>query len=247
MIEPAFYPKLCEYACVAVADVVLDAGAGFGFFTCFLAGKSKTVVAVEKDPRIAVALREQVKDCANVTVVQGDVLTADLPTFTKVVAIPPYYLSSRLVTWLLERKTPCAVLVLQKEFADKLVAPVGSENYSWLTVLTSHEAEVEVLDSVPKSMFYPQPEVDSAIVRLTRWEKPPFTVKDEAFFNRLVRWVFTQRNKKICNALVPFLKNTRKISKEDAENLASTAPFHDRRARDLSPKELGKLANYLEQ
>jgi 16S rRNA (adenine1518-N6/adenine1519-N6)-dimethyltransferase len=245
MVEPAFYPKLGEYAALSHTDVVLDAGAGFGFLTRFLAEKCKSVVAVEKDPRIAGVLREHVKGCANVTVVEGDVLKVELPVFDKVVAIPPYCLSSRLVTWLLERKTACAVLVLQREFAEKLVASVGSEDYGWLTVVALHEARVELLDAVPKSSFYPEPEVDSVIVRLSRWKTIPFTVKDEALFNGLVRWLFTQRNKKICNALVPFLKNVRKIGKAQAEELASRAPFAGRRARELSPREFGELANAL--
>ena len=110
------------------------------------------------------------KDLDNVTVIEGDVLKASLPDFNKVIAIPPYYLSSQLVTWLFERKVDCAVLILQKEFADRLVAPVGSEEYGWLTVVTNQNAEVELLDVVPKTLFYPQPEVDSVILSLKPWQ-----------------------------------------------------------------------------
>lgn len=243
MVEPSLYPKLTEYACLNQNDVVLDAGAGFGFLTRFLVDKCKAIVAVEKDPRIAEILREQTKDLVNVTVVEGDVLKAELPEFNKVVAIPPYYLSSRLVTWLLQRKIDCAVLILQREFANRLVADVGSEDYGWLTVITCHNAKVELLDEVPKTMFYPQPEVDSVIVRLAAWKTAPFNVEDEAFFNRLVRWLFTQRNKKLSNALVPFFKSARKLKKEEAKKLAATAPFGERRVRELTPKDFGELSN----
>ena len=181
----------------------------------------------------------------NVTVVQGDVLKAELLAFNKVVAIPPYYLSSRLVTWLLQRQTDCVVLILQKEFADKLVAPVSTENYGWLTVVAFHDAEAELLDSVPKSMFYPPPEVDSVIVRLIPWKSAPFKVKEYEFFTRLVRWLFTQRNKKLSNSLVPFLRSTFKVGKEEAEKLARNVPFVERRARELSPREFGELADAL--
>ncbi len=239
MVEPALYPKLSEYAHVGKSDVVLDVGAGFGFLTRFLAEKCKGVVAVEKDPLVASVLREQVKDFANVSVVEGDVLKVELPAFNKVVAIPPYYLSSRLVAWLLGEKTDCAVLILQREFAARLVAYVGSEDYGWLTVLAYHQAKAELLDLVPKSMFHPQPEVDSIIVRLSRWAKAPFEVKDEEFFKRLVRWLFTQRNKKARNVLASFLRSTRKMSSGEAEKLASAAPFRDKRVRDLSPEEFG--------
>jgi 16S rRNA (adenine1518-N6/adenine1519-N6)-dimethyltransferase len=226
-------------------DVVLDAGAGFGFLTRFLAKKCNAVIAVEKDPHVAEVLREQLRDVANVTVIEGDVLEAALPEFNKVVSIPPYYLSSRLVTWLFEQKIECAVLILQREFAGRLVAAVGSEDYGWLTVAACHSAEVELLDAIPKSRFYPPPEVDSVIVRLTPWKTVPFEVKDAAFFRRMVQWLFTQRNKKLRNALPPFLKSTFKTSKEDAEKLACDFPFCDKRVRELSPQDFGVLANAL--
>lgn len=243
MVEPLLYPKLSEYAGLSRTDVVLDAGAGFGFLTKFMAEKAKQVIAVEKDPQIAKVLREQVRGLDNVKVVPGDVLKAELPEFNKVVAIPPYYISSHLVMWLLERNIDCAVLILQREFANRLVAHVGSEDYGWITVIACHDAKVELLEDVPKEVFYPQPEVDSVVVRLEPWKMAPFNVKDEAFFNRLVRWLFTQRNKKLSNALVPFFRNTRKMSKKDAQKLADTAPFGERRVHDLSPKEFGELSN----
>jgi 16S rRNA (adenine1518-N6/adenine1519-N6)-dimethyltransferase len=144
MVEPALYPKLCSYAVLDSSDVVLDAGAGFGFLTRFLADKCRAVVAVEKDPQVAEVLREQVRDFGNVTVVEGDVLRAELPEFNKVIAIPPYYLSSNLVTWLIERRVDCIVMIVQKEFADRIAAPVGSEEYGWLTVVTLQRAEVKL-------------------------------------------------------------------------------------------------------
>ncbi len=134
------------------------------FLNGFLADKCKTVIAVEKDQQIAKCFVNKSKTLGNVTVIEGDVLKATLPEFNKVIAIPPYYLSSHLITWLFERKLDCAVLILQKEFANRLIAPVGSEDYGWLTVITNQHAEVELLDPVPKDMFYPQPEVDSVIV-----------------------------------------------------------------------------------
>jgi len=245
MVEPLLFSKLTEYAALKRSDVVLDAGAGFGFLTQFLADKCKVIIAVEKDPRVAMVLREQVKNCTNVTVVDGDVLKVELPAFNKLVSIPPYYLSSHLITWLLERKTERAVLILQREFADKLVAPVGSEEYGWLTVVVSHEAQVELLDIVDKSMFYPQPKVDSVVIRLVPWKRAPFEVKNRLFFNMMVRSVFTQRNRKVSNALVPFLKSTRRIAKEEAKKLADTVPFAEKRVRELGPRDFGELANAL--
>jgi 16S rRNA (adenine1518-N6/adenine1519-N6)-dimethyltransferase len=245
VIEDSIFPKLSDYASLDKADVVLDAGAGFGFLTRFLANNCKAVIAVEKDPHVAEVLREQLRGVANVTVVEGDVLKAAVPCFSKVVSIPPYQISSRLLLWLFDRGFDCAVLVFQKEFAGRLVATVGSEDYGWLTVATSHSAEVKLLDAVPKSMFYPPPEVDSVIVRLTPWKAAPFEVKDEAFFRRMVRWLFTQRNKKLRNALLPFIKSTLKMTKEDAEKVAGTFPFREKRVRELPPEAFGVLANAL--
>jgi 16S rRNA (adenine1518-N6/adenine1519-N6)-dimethyltransferase len=243
MVEPTFYPKLAKYAELAASDVVLDAGAGFGFLARFLSDKCRAVLAVEKDPQIAEVLRQQTSRYSNVTVVEGDVLKTKLPSFNKAIAAPPYYLSSKLVLFLLEHKVDCSVLIVQKEFADRLAAKVGSEDYSWLTVTVYQKAQVELLDFVPKDMFYPQPEVDSVILRITPWKLPPFTVNDEAFFERMVKWLFTERNKKLANALKPFIKSTLKISKQEYQKTIKTSPYREMRPRELTPENFGDLAN----
>ncbi len=245
MVEPALYPKLCTYADLQGSDVVLDAGAGFGLLTRYLSGKCRGVVAVEKDPQLAEVLREEFNDTQNVVVIEGDVLKVELPTFNKAIAIPPYYLSSDLVVWLLTRRVDWAVLIVQKEFAQRLVAVVGSEGYGWLTVVAQQQAEAHLLDEVPKDMFYPEPEVDSIILCLKPWAKKPFEVKDPAQFMRLTKWLFTQRNKKLAKALTPFLKSTFKLNKQDAEKISYQMPFHDKRPRELAPQEFGAIADAL--
>ncbi len=244
MIEPNYYPKLAKYADLGSADVVLDAGAGFGLLTRFLAGKCKGVIAVEKDLEIARFLQEEFQN-SNVTVVEGDVLKAELPPFNKAIAAPPYYLSSQLVLWLLERKIDCAALIVQKEFAERLIARVGSEEYGWITVVVQQQAEAQVLDLVPKAMFYPPPEVDSVILSIKPWAKNPFEVKNLTKFIRLTKWLFTQRNKKLAKALAPYLRNNYKMDKQEAEKFAASMPFHEHRPRELSPKDFGAIANAL--
>ena len=245
MVDPTFYPKLCSYAELTMSDVVLDAGAGFGFLTRFLSDKCKCIVAVEKDPHVAAVLREKNKGLSNVTVVEGDMLKEKLPQFNKIIAIPPYYLSSHLVLWILNRRIDCAVMILQKEFANRLVASVGNEDYGWLTVFTHLHANINLLDPVPKDKFYPPPEVDSTIISLKPWNTKPFPIRNEALFLPLLKWLFTQRNKKIAKAIAPFIKSNYKLSKQDAEKLALTLPFYDRRARELMPKDFGEIANAL--
>ncbi len=247
IIEPAINRKLCQYASLTASDVVLDAGAGFGFLSRILAKKCKWVIAVEKDTQIVKVLREQVKNIENVAVIEGDVLKTALPQFNKVIAAPPYYLSSNLITWIFEHKVDCAVLILQQEFANRLVASVGSEDYGWLTVVTYSLTNVGLLDSVPKNRFYPQPEVNSIIVNLSSWSKKPFPIKDESFFERMVKWLFTQRNKKLAKAITPFLKNNLQLSKQDVERTVSSLPFAEKRVRELSPKDFGEVANALNQ
>ncbi|XES76849.1 MAG: 16S rRNA (adenine(1518)-N(6)/adenine(1519)-N(6))-dimethyltransferase RsmA [Candidatus Bathyarchaeia archaeon] len=247
LVDASVYPKLITHAKLNAEDTVLDAGAGFGFLTVFLAKNCKHVIAVEKDPQVAKGLRAQLKDVSNVTLINGDVLKTPLPLFNKTVSAPPYYLSSHLVAWLIDRGFECAVLIVQKEFAERLVAPVGSENYGWLSVVAQQTVTAEVLDEVPRWMFFPPPEVDSVILKLTPWETPPFLVKDVALFRRLTKWLFTQRNKKVDNALVPFIRAEFKVDKTEAAKMASTFPLHNRRARELTPSDFGALADALSQ
>jgi 16S rRNA (adenine1518-N6/adenine1519-N6)-dimethyltransferase len=227
---------MADYAVLDSGDVVLDVGAGLGFLTKFVAGKCRRVLAVELDAGLARVLREQLTDLSNVRIVVGDILKVEVPEFGKVVSVPPYQISSRLVLWLFGRSFDCAVLVFQREFADRLVASVGSGEYGWLAVFAYYCVDVELLDDVPRWMFFPQPEVDSVVVRLKPKKPKPFAVKNEEFFRRLVRLLFTQRNRKVRNAVLPFLKG---------ERSGMVVPFGDRRVRELAPEDFGALANAL--
>jgi 16S rRNA (adenine1518-N6/adenine1519-N6)-dimethyltransferase len=243
MVEPAFYSKLANYAELTSSDIVLDAGAGFGFLTKFLGTKCHRVIAVEKDPKIALVLRQQTSAFANIDVVEGDVLKTTLPIFNKIIAAPPYYLSSKLVLFLLGHTIDCAVLIVQREFAKRLVAKVGSDDYSWLTVIVYQKADIELLDPVPKNMFYPSPDVDSVILRIKPRKLPLFTVKDNYLFEQMIKWLFNERNKKISNALEPFIKNTLNGCKRDFQKIIQNLPYREMRPRELTPETFGALAN----
>jgi len=233
--------RLVEYASLTKDDVVLEVGAGFGFLTELLSQKCKKVIAVEIDPKLVNFLRKQLCNFNNVDLIEGDILKVSIPYFNKVVSAPPYSISSPLLFHLLETKFDLAVLILQKEFAERLAAPVGSKDYGRLTVSIHYRTDVELLDLVVRKMFYPPPDVDSMMLRL-KPRDPPFHVNDEAIFFDIVRTLFTQRNKKVRNALIYFLR-TRQFSRKDAVDLADSTVYCAKRVRELAPEDFGILAN----
>jgi len=241
VIDRALLQSMISYASVSREDTVLEVGAGLGFLTKLLSSACKRVIAVEVDPKLIRILRNELRDLGNVNLIEGDVLKVSVPQFNKVVSTPPYSISSPLLFWILERRFECAVLTFQKEFAERLTAPVGSRDYGRLTVGTYYRAEAELLDSVPRSMFYPSPDVDSMVVRLKPRKKPPFSVEDEEAFFKLVQTLFTQRNKKVRNAIVTFLRG--RVKKADVARLVDSLPFHDKRVRELAPEDFEALAN----
>ncbi|MGD8505060.1 MAG: 16S rRNA (adenine(1518)-N(6)/adenine(1519)-N(6))-dimethyltransferase RsmA [Candidatus Bathyarchaeota archaeon] len=241
MTDEGLLRLMVSHATVKKNDVVLEIGAGLGFLTKLLSEKCKQVIAVEVDPRLMEALRTELKDLENVNLVKGDVLKVPIPSFDKVVSNPPFYIASPILFWLLEKKFDCAILTFQKEFAERLVAPVGSREYGRLTVTTYYRADIELLDYVPNIMFYPQPDVDSYIVRLEP-KPPPFIVQDKQAFFELVQTMFTQRNKKARNAITPFLLKYG-AAKGKVTEVADSLPYSSKRVRELAPEDFGALVN----
>lgn len=234
---------LVEHASLTKNDVVLEVGAGFGFLTHLLSDRCKKVIAVEVDPQLANFLRENLSTLSNVVLMEGDILKLSLPSFNKVVSAPPYSISSPLLFRLLETRFDLALLILQKEFAERLGARVGTKDYGRLTVSISYRTDVELLDVVARKMFYPPPDVDSMMLQL-KPRNPPFYVQDEALFFELIRALFTQRNKKVRNSLIHFLRN-REFPREEAVKLADSTIYSAKRVRELAPEDFGILANEL--
>jgi len=241
LVDESILQELVYYASLNSEDVVLEVGAGLGFLTERLAEKAGRVLAVEIDGRLVRALKRRLRPYDNVTIIHGDVMKVKIPRFNKVVSTPPYSISSPLHFWLLNKCFEQAILSFQEEFARRLTASPGSRDYGRLTIATYYRAEVEILRAVPKESFWPQPKVDSLIVRL-KPRKPPFNVTDEKLFFDVVNAIFTQRNKKLRNALIPFFSRFRLSSKE-AVKIAEALPFHDRRPRELSPEEIGLVVD----
>ncbi len=241
MIDGALMRRMISHAALDYEDIVLEVGAGFGFLTQLLSQRCKKTIAVEIDPKLLQALNEQFQGAEKIELIQGDILKVPIPPFTKVVSTPPYSISSPLLFWLLGKTFKLAVLVFQEEFAKRLTATVGSKDYSRLTVATYYRADAELLDHVSKNSFHPPPDVDSVIVRL-RPKSVPFKVKDEKAFFELLQTVFTQRNKKLRNAVLSFMIK-QGLGKEEARKLADSLTFHDKRVRELAPEDFGALTN----
>lgn len=243
LIDEGVLEKIVSYASLESDDVVLEIGAGLGFLTERLAKEAGQVIAVEIDPKLIGILVRRLRKYENVTILRGDIMEIEVPEFNKVVSIPPYSISSPLIFWLLQRDFECAVLTFQEEFARRLAATPGTKDYGRLTVTVYYHAEVELLDFIPKESFWPTPEVNSMIIRLKPRE-PPFHVEDEEKFFSFIRAIFTQRNKKLRNAVITFLSEL-KIPKKDTVPLADSIPFSYRRVREMTPEELGLTFNYL--
>ena len=229
-----------EYAGVAADDVVLEIGPGLGVLTRPLLRKAAKVVAVEKDQKLARGLREL---DGNLEILEGDAVKVPLPRFDKIVSNLPFQISSPITFRLLEVPFDRAVLMYQDEFARRLVARRGDEDYSRLSVKTYVRARTGIIERVPRSAFWPQPKVDSAIVLLEP-RPAPFRVADWAVFDAVVDATFQHRRKAIENALRLSWERFAP-SEETLKVRLKAAPFRRRRPEELTPAEFGELADAL--
>ena len=221
---------------------ILEIGGGPGVLTDRLLAVADRVTVIERDPTFAAHLREEFADAIDadrLTVIEGDALDVELPDVTACVSNLPYSASSEIAFRLLPLGIPL-VLMFQQEFAERMVAAVGDDDYGRLSVSAQHYADCEIVESVPNTAFDPQPAVQSALVRLTPRE-PDYVVDDEAFFLRFVKAIFTQRRKTIRNAI----RNTAHISGlDDADAVVDAADEEllGRRAGNVAPAEFAALA-----
>jgi len=220
---------------------VLEVGGGAGALTDRLLSVADAVTVVERDRELASFLREEFADAvaeSRLNVVAGDVLEVDLPEFTASVSNLPYGASSEILFRLLPLARPLVVTV-QREFADRLAADPGTDDYGRLTVTAGHYADIELVEPVPPEAFAPPPAVDSAVVRLTPRD-PEYTVPDDDLFADLVTGIFTQRRKTMRNAV----RNTAHISgldDPDAVVEAAETELMDRRPGTVTPAEFADL------
>ena len=233
---PTFLPEKAD------TSHILEIGGGPGVLTDRLLAVADRVTVIERDPAFAAHLREEFAEAraaGRLTVVEGDALDVELPEFTACVSNLPYSASSEIAFRLLPVGKPL-VLMFQQEFAERMVAQVGEDDYGRLSVSAQHYADCEIVESVPNTAFDPQPAVQSAIVRLTP-RTPDYEVDDEQFFLDFVKAIFTQRRKTIRNGI----RNTAHISGLDdpaAVVEAADEAILSRRAGNVAPKEFAALA-----
>lgn len=253
LINPTVCPRMAE-ACGADSDTgVLEIGAGIGVLTAELAKRAKKVVSLELDTRLIPVLAETLGEFSNVEILNADVLKIDLNKLiddcfqgmhVAVCANLPYYITSPVIMALLESRIPvdAVTVMVQKEAAARLCAPVGSRDAGAVTVAVNYYAQAEKLFDVSAGSFMPAPKVDSSVIRLNIRKEPPVEVSDEKFFFRVIKAAFGQRRKTASNSLSAGLG----IPKDKVSAAIAAAGFEPSvRAESLTMQELALLSECL--
>ena len=253
LINPTVCPRMAENCGADDNTGVIEIGAGIGVLTAELAKRAKKVVSIELDTRLLPVLEETLSDFDNIEVVNADVMKTDLHALIKekfqgmdvvVCANLPYYITSPIITMLLEEKLPIKAItvMIQKEAADRLSTPVGSRDSGAITVCTNYYAEVKHLFNVSRGSFMPPPNVDSTVIKLEIRPEPAVKVSDEKKFFRMVKAAFAQRRKTAVNSIASGMG----LSKNQvAEALQNSGLDVNVRAEKLTMEELAELSENL--
>lgn len=257
LIDTNILRKIVSFAVLHENSGAIEVGPGIGALTEQLARTSKKVVAFEIDQRLLPILNDTLSPYSNVTIVHQDVLEANVQKvideeFTgiedvMVVANLPYYVTTPIIMKLLEERLPIRgiVCMLQKEVADRISAKPGTKDYGSLSIAVQYYTEAETVMIVPKTVFVPQPNVDSAVIRLTKREQPAVPVKDEDFFFQVTKASFAQRRKTLLNNLTSQLPDGKQRKEDILAALSQSGIEPSRRGETLSLEEFGRLADEL--
>ncbi|MBR3948519.1 MAG: 16S rRNA (adenine(1518)-N(6)/adenine(1519)-N(6))-dimethyltransferase RsmA [Clostridia bacterium] len=253
LINPSVCPRMAENCGADENTGVIEIGAGIGVLTAELAKRAKKVVSIELDTRLLPVLEETLSEFDNVEIVNADIMKTDLHALIKekfqgmdvvVCANLPYYITSPIITMLLEEKLPIKAItvMIQKEAADRLSTPVGSRDSGAITVCTNYYAEVKHLFNVSRGSFMPPPNVDSTVIKLQIRPEPAVKVSDEKKFFRMVKAAFAQRRKTAVNSIASGMG----LSKNQvAEALQKSGLDVNVRAEKLTMEELALLSENL--
>ncbi|NLW25857.1 16S rRNA (adenine(1518)-N(6)/adenine(1519)-N(6))-dimethyltransferase RsmA [Acetivibrio saccincola] len=246
--------KIVNTADVGQEDVVIEVGPGIGTMTLELAKRAKKVIAIEIDKRLIPALEDNLSGFSNVQIINMDIMKADINAITseydssniKVVANLPYYITTPIIMKFLEEDTKADMMVfmIQKEVARRIVAEPGTKDYGALSVAVQYYSKPEKAFDVPPHCFIPQPDVDSAVIKLIINKEPPVKLLDKGMFFKTVKCSFAQRRKTLINALY----NTGGLNKskeEIKEILKSMGVDENTRGEMLSIQQFAMLSNLL--
>lgn len=253
LIDGNILDKIVEGSEITKEDYVLEVGPGFGTLTQALCESAKKVVAVELDNRLEEILSDTLLGYENFTFVHGDILKIDIEAIIeeefgnqpfKVAANLPYYITSPIVMMFLESNLPLEriTVMVQKEVAQRMQAMPNTKDYGALSVAVQYYSKPEILAQVPKSMFMPAPNVDSAVISLKIYEEKPYQAKSDVDFFRVVKASFGQRRKTLLNALASGLGKTKDEIKEILEKADIVS---QRRGETLSIEEFIRIADLL--
>jgi len=255
LIDQNILNKIVAAAELDTSKGALEIGPGIGALTQRLAEQAGKVTAVEIDDRLIPILHDVFEDTDNVHIEHGDVLKLNLPELIEqrfaglsgvsVVANLPYYVTTPILMKLLEEKLPLEhiVIMIQKEVAERMAAKPGSKAFGSLSVAVQYYCEPQMVCIVPHTVFIPQPNVDSAVIKLTLREKPPVDVRDEDHFFRTVQASFVQRRKTMTNNLTAWLGKDNRERLVAIMESCSIDPV--RRGETLSLAEYAKLSDAL--
>lgn len=220
------------------SERVLEIGPGTGILTRRIIERlsSGHYYAIEKDHILCARLSEEMKELPHAEIRCGDAMKQDWPEFDVMVSNIPYNISTSFTMRLLSERFSRAVIMYQKEFAERLLASPHTKNYGRLTVYAYMRASIEKIADVPPTAFDPKPEVASSIV-LIKPEAPPFKT-DMRLFEEVTRLIFLHRRKKIKNCLAPVL---------NARASESSIPYGDSRAEELAPEQINEIVLWLEE
>lgn len=212
LIDTTVLDRIISSAEITKEDCVLEIGPGIGTMTQYLAERAREVVAVEIDKALIPILEDTLSAYDNVTVINDDILKVDINKIAeernggkpiKVVANLPYYITTPIIMGLFESNVPLKsiTIMVQKEVADRMQVGPGTKDYGALSLAVQYYAKPEIVANVPPNCFIPRPNVGSAVIRLTRYDKPPVEVADEKKMFALIRASFNQRRKTLVNGL----------------------------------------------
>ena len=258
LIDENVVEKIVRDAGVTKDDFVLEIGPGIGTMTQILCENAREVVAVEIDDKLIPILTEDTLSWYdNVTVIHEDILKRDIVKLAnernggkpiKVVANLPYYITTPIIMGLFESHVPLdsITIMVQKEVADRMQVGPGTKDYGALSLAVQYYAKPQILLNVPASCFMPRPNVDSAVIQLTRYEKPPVEVADEHLMFRLIRASFNQRRKTMTNSVgnSPELSVSKEQMAAALEKCGLSATV---RGEALTLAQFAELANVLSE